>query len=91
MEYFPRPEKVRILIQNIRDVRKTKIDVLISNKIEQQMIDVVGITSTEITELRQFLDQTFKTAEELTAMHELLNVRESKGAQKPVMTSFSAN
>lgn len=88
MEFLPKPEKVRILVQNIRDVRKTKIDTLIASKLVQDAIDVAGITSSEITEMRQFLDQTFRTCEELAAMHELLNVKEKSG-QKQAMTSFS--
>lgn len=90
MNSFVKPEKIRVLVQNIRDIRKNKIDTLLLAKLANNSISAQGLTACEISEIRQFLDESFRTCDELQAQYENFNIRDQAKSQKfQSMSTFS--
>lgn len=78
---FERPEAVRILVQNIKELRWKKLtDVLLGHSLQKDRIILHGIGSGELAGLRDFLRQAVAIKSQLEDEHRSTVVREGRSS-----------
>lgn len=78
VESFVKPEKIRILVQNIRDIRQGKIDTLVLARMSSGGVEIpaVGMVARERSEIRVFMNESFMICDEMQAQYDNFNVKE---------------